>query len=208
MARKDPINKTSLPNGKEEIDTVVRRNGMAGSPGKPLERQRETSVNGNLQIAFKDIRTRPIIRMVFSELCPNCARQLERDNLSRKDAQVVNRVAKLLLDMIKKTNQVSVNLEDFTRQKWTLHVGNLYTEYSKVSYEVFKDDINWGRVSIFLGFSVSFAIYVDQQNIPGSANSVLEWACQVVEEDLGRFFLSNQGWVSAMLLFGVRPNTS
>ncbi len=74
----------------------------------------------------------------------------------------------------------------------------MYTEFSKVAYEQFNTTVSWGRFMMFIGFSVSFCTYALERDVPVAANSVMEWTCQVVEEDLAKFFLTNGGWVSGV----------
>lgn len=155
-------------------------------------------------ILFKDRKTKLVMRKVFGELCAACAkhvRQVERE-LARledslpEDARTVKKVVYHLVTFIRETNQVPSNLDSFLEEKWTLRADNIHMEFSRVAYETFRDSTNWGRVIMFLGFAVSFAVYLEQGLVVGSAESVLEWTCQVVEENLGEFYTSNGGWVS------------
>jgi hypothetical protein len=153
-----------------------------------------------------DTRTKPILKTVFSELCPACGkyvRQVERE-VSRlratnpRDAELVEKASHLMVEFLTLTNQVEDNIQSFIEQKWNLHGGNMHSEFSKVAYQTFRADINWGRILMFFGFAVSFSAYLEQGVVVGASDSVLEWTCQVVEEDLGAFYTSHQGWVSSL----------
>lgn len=151
---------------------------------------------------FTDKRTRLILRAVFSEFCPSCekeAKQIEREISCLKkqnppDEELVRKVSHLIVQFITETDQLTVNLQDFTQQKWSLHGGNMHSEFSKVAQETFKDTINWGRIIMFLGFAISFSVFLEEGIVRAAADSVLEWTHQLVEEDLGHFYCSHQGW--------------
>ena len=153
---------------------------------------------------YSDARTKLIIKAIFGEYCPACGRYLKEVDreLTRlrasnpEDAELVRKVAQLIVEFLTMTDQLDINMESFTEQKWNLHAGNMHSEYCKVATETFRTDINWGRILMFLGFAVSFAVYLEEGTVVGSADSVMEWTCQVVEEELGAFFTTNQGWVS------------
>lgn len=152
------------------------------------------------------VKDRLILKTVFSELCPSCGkylRQMEREvtrleDTNPQDADLVRKLSHLIVEFLTETDQLAVNMESFTEQKWNLHGGNMHSEFSKVAYETFRGDTNWGRILMFFGFAVSFSVYLEEGIVVGAADSVLEWTCQVVEEDLGAFYTSHQGWVSGI----------
>lgn len=152
-------------------------------------------------VLYTDGRTKLIMRSVFSELCPACGKWLkvvEREvrDMGSHDARLIRKVSHLIVQFIRETDQLSANLDSFSEeeQKWHLHSGNMHSEFSKVTSNTFDGKTNWGRVLMFFGFSVSFSVYLEQGIVVGAADSVLEWTCQVVEEDLAEFFLAHQGW--------------
>ena len=190
------------------VNTVSERDGgMVAVNGKEKELGCYRKYNGNptIQLVFNDKKTKLIVKLLFSKLCPsyekNCAvveRELSRLH-STADKELIYRLSKCMVDLLVERNIIPINLEDFTKQKWNVHAGNMYTEFSRVAYETFSDATNWGRIFVFLGFSVSFSIYLINRQVPNAASSVLEWCCQVVEEDLAKFFTANGGWVSKSL---------
>lgn len=154
---------------------------------------------------YTDHRTKLIIKAVFGEYCPACQKYLKdvEKEVTRlkhsnpKDAEFVRRVAQQIVEFLTLTDQLDVNMESFTKEKWNLHAGNMHSEFYKVFHETFRTDINWGRILMFVGFAVSFSVHLEEGTVPGAADSVLEWSCQIVEEDLGAFFVANKGWVSS-----------
>ena len=171
-----------------------------GEQSKPHQQPQPRA--GRLGVIFKDARTNLILKQVFCELCQKDMREVEREVMrladrTPKDGQLVRKVSGLIVEFIKETEQISLNLETFNQQEgWNLHAGNIYTEFSKVALETFKSAVNWGRILMFLGFAASFTVYLEKDVLLGSADSVLQWTCQVVEEDLGEYITSHGGWVS------------
>ena len=148
-------------------------------------------------------RTTIILKQLFSELCMKDLRQVEREvkRLTPEDGKLVKRVSGLLVTFIKETDQITVNLDNFAKQEgWNVHAGTVYTEFSKVASETFKSATNWGRILMFLGFAVSYTVYLEKDIMVGSADSVLQWTCQVVEEDLREYIASHGGWVSPVTI--------
>lgn len=194
---------------KEVVKSKVSRatsNGMLEVGGAEAMLRGATLNATKPVVKYQSRATKLIMKTVFSKLCPACAkhaRQLERD-LARmdgsypEDARTVRKLVHYLVEFIKETEQVPSNLDTFVEQKWSLDASNMHMEFSRVAYETFKEQIHWGRVIMFLGFAVSFAVYLENGAVVGSAESVLEWTCQVIEEDLGQFFTSQQGWVSVI----------
>ena len=182
---------SSQTTASERADILV-----AGAPNLPLN---DSTSN---PLKFWDKRTKPIVKLVFLKLCLECSnefRTVERDIIRLEktaDRELVYLVAERIVGVLKEWNVLRTNLDDFRKQRWNVYDGNMYTEFSKVTYEMFSETVNWGRVLVFLGFSVSFTTYLLEQDIPTAANSIMEWTCQVVEEDLAKFFISNGGWVS------------
>ena len=180
--------------------------------GSALKKAEEEVVKGKVGkkpsregvCVYKDSRTKVILKVVFSELCPACEKylkQLERElsrlrHASPNDAQVVTKLSQLIVQFTKETNQLSANLDQFEEQQWNIHGGNMHMEFSKVALETFREATNWGRVLMFLGFAVSFSVYLEQDRVVGASDSVLEWTCQLVEEELAEFFITHGGWVS------------
>lgn len=140
------------------------------------------------------------MKMVFSQLSPasdKYVKPVERELIKleaghAEDAKTVRRLVYHLVEIIGDTDQVPNNLDSF--QDWKLDAGSIHTEFSRVANATFKKNTNWGRVIMFLGFAVSFAVHLEQGIVVGSADSVLGWTCQVIDEDLEHFYTSHQGW--------------
>ena len=152
-------------------------------------------------VIFKDRRTNVILKQVFCEVCGQDVRQVQREVVriagsNPEDGKLIERVSDLIVQFIKETDQVTMNLDTFQQKNWNLHSSNVYREFSKVASKMFKEAINWGRVIMFLGFAVSFSIHLEQDIMVGATESVLQWTGQVLEEDLGDFIKAHGGWVS------------
>lgn len=178
---------------------------------KPLSRDGDTAQQHlqpraeRVRIVFKDARTNLILKQVFCELCEKEVREVEREvmrlaDTSPQDGELVRKVSRLIVEFIVETEQVSLNLKTFNQQEegWNLHAGNVYTEFSKVAMETFKSAVNWGRIIMFLGFAASFTIYLEKDKLLSSGDSVLQWTCQLLEEDLGEYISNHGGWVSPL----------
>lgn len=173
-----------------------------------MQPEEEGVARARRTVVYSDKRTKLIVKTVFSELCPACEKylkQMEREvarlyETSPVDANVVRKVSHLLVEFIRETDQLAQHIDSFSEQKWDLHEGNMHTEFSKVAQETFRADINWGRVLMFISFAVGFSVYLEQGLVVGAADSVLEWTCQVVEEELGQFYTAHQGWVSSLCM--------
>lgn len=189
---------------KPKATTRTIQNGYGPSVMQPVSRERPS-------VVYNDRRTKLILKTVFSQLCPACEKNLkqtEREVARLKetnplDGNLVSKVSHLMVEFIRETDQLSVNLVSFSEQKWSLHGGNMHSEFSKVAQETFRGDTNWGRVLMFFGFAVSFSVYLEQGVVVGAADSVLEWTCQLVEEELGKFYRSHEGWVSSLCMRGI-----
>ena len=156
-------------------------------------------------VILKDRRTNVILKQVFCEVCGQDLRQVQREVVriagsNPEDGKLIKRVSGLIVQFLKETDQVTMNLDTFAQQdSWNLHTSNVYREFSEVASKTFKEAINWGRVIMFLGFAVSFSIYLEQDIMVGATESVLQWTGQVLEEDLGEFIKAHGGWVSELL---------
>ena len=182
--------------------TVSNRDSELVATGNTKEHHHHSNGSTPTQILFKDMKTKPIVKLLFCKLCPSCEKNYSRveREISRlqstPDKELIYRLSKCMVELLVERNILEINLEDFRKQSWNLHAGNMYSEYSRVAFETFSEVINWGRIFVFLGFSISFSIHLMDLHIPSAANSVMEWSCQVVEEDLAKFFTANGGWVS------------
>lgn len=197
------------PADQEVVRSKVPRgsNGMLGMGGAGLRGTEQAvlhSGGARQGPVYRHKATKIIIRTVFCKLCTACekhTRSVERE-LARledshpEDARTTRKLVHYLVEFIRETDQVSSNMETFLQQKWALDASNMHIEFSRVVYQTFLDSTNWGRVIMFIGFAVSFAVYLEQGAVAGAADSVVEWTCQVIEEDLGQYFSSHEGWVS------------
>ncbi len=194
----EATNSISMYNGGSESVKGKKKHGGNGMvSGGPVIMEQKVKV-------FEDRRTRLIVKLLFGELNPTCGRHLphvQRELVilnSSSDVKLVKETTVLIIQMLRETNTISINLEDFRNLNWNLHAGNTYAEFSRVAQETFSDSINWGRVLVFLGFCVSYSLYLEKLKVAGGSleESVMEWTCQVIREDLGQFYLSHGGWVS------------
>lgn len=192
------------------VKTVIERDkGMVAVNGNEPRFYHQCNGSPTIQIIFNDKKTKLVVKLLFCKLCPsyekNCGmveREISRLH-STADKELVYRLCRSMVDLLRERSIISINLEDFIKQNWNVHAGNMYTEFSRVAYETFSDATNWGRIFVFLGFAVSFSIYLINRQVPSAADSVMEWCCQVVEEDLAKFFTANGGWVSMLVLINL-----
>ena len=104
--------------------------------------------------------------------------------LKLEDVILIGRLSSLITDFIKQIDfDFKLNYDDT----------NLHAFFLDVEADLFKDNINWGRVIAFFRFAVEFAVMLNADKM---VDSVLEWTCQTVEEKLETFYSTNNGWVS------------
>ena len=138
-------------------------------------------------------RAETVLKLVFSQL--HQKDKVERKALAKKEGLLVKRIANLIVELIVETDQISLNMDAFTKERWNLHIGSVHSQFGKVAAETFRDEINWGRILTFLGFAVSFSLFLEKELMLDSAEeSVLQWTCQVVEEKLQEYIFSHGGW--------------
>ena len=158
---------------------------------------------------FRDHRTGPIVKRVFFCLLSECNTEnevlstftVDLDRLSEADAKVVREASDKAVKLLHREPKAGVryNVKDFTEEKWDIHSGNMYSEFRKIVQETLKQEANsYGRLVAFLGFAVSYGVYVRGRGIHQALPSVEAWTVQVIEDDVGTFFRENGGWVSGV----------
>ena len=163
-------------------------------------------------IRFTDNRTTAITKLAFYNLLkeggvesPRLKEYFRADTScdSDKDQRFVYDVAEklqqsvVLMGKVKREGSVSFNVQDFHERMWDVHHGNVYREFTTIVTTAFEDDVfNFGRFISFFCISVSFAVYVFDKGMEDAVISVHAWTDQAIENNLGRYFVREGGWVS------------
>lgn len=162
------------------------------------------------QTRFADSRTTSIVRLLFhntlsqANLDKEVLRKLHIEqslrSLPQKDVTFVNETCDRYLEYIRNSESVSVDshLRDIETAGWDVSDNNVYVEFKKVVNETFDGSVTWGGVIGFLGFALGFSVFIYNKGMKRTVISVAEWTKQVIEDDIGSFFLRNNGWVSQL----------
>lgn len=165
--------------------------------------RRETDA---IQTRFADSRTTPIIRLLFhstlsqANLDKEVIRKLDIEqslrSLAQKDVTFVHETCDRYLEYIRNSESVSVDshLRGIETAGWDVSDNNVYVEFKKVVNETFDESVTWGGVIGFLGFALGFSVFIYNKGMRRAVISVAEWTKQVIEDDIGTFFLRNNGW--------------
>ena len=171
----------------QRVDTKLPSRTYTKCNGTPFDSSRrlnEKIVRKLLSIHFKDRRV-PFLRTEL-ESSP------ELDSLV---ARVVDRVMRLT-EKFSKGDKAMPTKEDFIKQNWIIHAGNLNSEFSNVVEELFRESVNWGRITALLQFSGAYCSYAIHQGLSESIiESVCAWTVLVLENDLRSWF-KEHSWVS------------
>ena len=201
----------SQQNGRRELCSASRGEMASNSESTILERDKTQKAGATCLpqsdlARFSDRRTKPILKLMFIKLFPACSKNVVRveheiARMEKKtDRELIYDITKMVVHLVGKWNSIKSCLEDFRRNNWKLDVGNVHMEFSKVAYELFSNKKSWSHFTLFVGFAVSFAIYLLEHEVPVATSVVIEWTCQLVEEDLAKFFSSNGGWVGTPVI--------
>ena len=71
---------------------------------------------------------------------------------------------------------------------------NLQVTYHTVVTEIFRDDINWGRIVAFLAFSGSLAVYCAQNRMSARVHDIVEWTEAQMHGQLRGWIQAKGGW--------------
>lgn len=157
---------------------------------------------------FIDSRTTPLVRLLFhrtftqANLDKEVIRKLDVEpqvkRLSQSDRSFVQETCEKYLEYLKSSDAISIDSHRRAIESsgWNISDNNVDAEFKKVVNETFDENVTWGSVIGFLGFALGFSIFIHNKGMKRAVISVAEWTRQVIEEDIGNFFLKNNGWVS------------
>ena len=165
--------------------------------------------NGDATLAkFTDSRTTPIIHLLFhrtfiqANLDKDVTRRFDIEpvfkKLSDKERSFVQDTCEKYLEYLGSSEKVSVDSHRRALETagWEVSDNNVDAEFKKVVNQTFDENVTWGNVIGFLGFALGFSIFIHNKGMKRAVVSVAEWTKQVIEDDIGRFFLEHNGWVS------------
>ena len=174
---------------------------------QPAEPTRSSSASSSA-VKFVDSRTTPIVRLLFhrtftqANLDKDVIRRLDIEPIVRRlsptESSFVRDTCDKYLEYIRICEPVSVDSHRRAIETagWDVTDNNVYVEFKKVVNETFDENVTWGSVIGFLGFALGFSVFIHNRGMKRAVISVAEWTKQVIEEDIGNFFLKNNGWVS------------
>lgn len=217
----DPAN-IRIVNGHKKLNGLIHMetHGTASSTEKTSSAEESSRhhphkggacVNGNgPHKVFRVPETVPIVRKLFHGLLSGTgievgvleALKVSEHALKRQSkSQLICRVADLTSDYIKTSDRsLESFIEDLTVMGFDVQETTVYSEFRKVTAELFSDTINFGRVISFLRFSAAYAVLMYRKGVRQAVPSIEAWTVEVLEEDLGKFFQENKGWVSVLVL--------
>ena len=73
---------------------------------------------------------------------------------------------------------------------------NLSETYQTIVTEIFRDDVNWGRVLAFLVFSGSLAVYCAQQSMEERVGEVISWTEDDMQRTVSSWIMKQGGWAA------------
>ena len=115
------------------------------------------------------------------------------------DRKKVERMADVIKKLIKEAPSEFPSVAELTEQQWVIHAGNVHSEYMHLAHQLFEDNVNWGRIIAFIGFSATYCLYAMQRGIQETiVESVCAWMVQVLQQDLREWF-HQHSWVSGLL---------
>lgn len=155
---------------------------------------------------YIDSRTTPIVRMLFhsvftqANLDQDVIRRLDVDSvvkaLSQPERSFVYDTCEKYLEYIRIFERLSIDSHRRAVEAtgWEVTDNNVNAEFKKVVNQTFDEDVSWGNVISFLGFALGFSVFIHNRGMKKAVISVAEWTKQVIEEDIGSFFLEHNGW--------------
>ena len=183
---------------------------LASRPANGYHEDTERAAE-TIQTRFIDSRTYPIIFLLFhttltqANLDKEVIRRFEIEELLRKlesrDRRFVQETCDRFIEYVRNSEEVSVDsqVRGLESARWNVTDNNVNVEFKKVVNETFDESVNWGSVISFLGFALGFSVFIHNRGMKKTVVSVAEWTKEVIEEDIGTFFLRNNGWVSHYL---------
>ena len=173
-------------------------------PQKPVSLR----TSGGSASRFTDSRTTPIVRLLFyrtfteANLDEDVIRRLDIEPIVRKlstqEHSFVQDTCEKYLEYLGSSEKVSIDSHRRALETagWEVSDNNVDAEFKKVVNQTFDEEVTWGNVIGFLGFALGFSIFIHNKGMRRAVISVAEWTKQVIEEDIGKFFIDNRGWVS------------
>lgn len=112
----------------------------------------------------------------------------------QKVEKVADNIKRLIADL-KKAKKVPTCI-DYEQLHWVVHDGNIHSEFKRVTEEMFKDGVHWGKIVALLSFTTNYTLYAIRQGMDGSiVESVCGWTVIFMERELGDWF-QEHSWVS------------
>ena len=173
----------------------------------PLRTNGDTLVSSR----YTDSRTTPIIQMLFyrtfiqANLDKDVIRRLDIEpifrRLSPQERSFVQDTCEKYLEYLGSSERASIDSHQRALEiaGWEVSENNVDAEFKKVVNQTFDESVTWGSVIGFLGFALGFSIFIHNKGMKRAVISVAEWTKQVIEDDIGRFFIEHNGWVGYSL---------
>lgn len=172
----------------------------------PLRTNGDTFVSSK----YTDSRTTPIIQMLFyrtfiqANLDKDMIRRLDiepifkRLSMSPQERSFVQDTYEKYLEYLGSSERASIDSHRRALKiaSWEVSENNVDAEFKKVVNQTFDESVTWGSVIGFLGFALGFSIFIHNKGMKRAVISVTEWTQQVIEDNIGRFFIEHNGWVS------------
>ncbi len=199
------VNAATAMNGRH---TVSEASSTKSSPTGDISRDKhpQCRMNGHLHMVYRAIETEHIIKTLFYNLLSlaEVEKEVIKDfNITenglkrRSNPKLICNIIDLSTEYIKTSER---SFESFIEEIRTIGLevtfNTMYTEFRSVTENLFVDGINFGRILSFLRFSAAYAVFVYRQGMKKAVPSVEAWTVEVIEKDLGQFFIENRGWVS------------
>lgn len=131
--------------------------------------------------------------------------EVDLGSRSEEDVRTIESASDKLLEITSNNQELNIqsSVQQFSEKEWEITDANVHIEFTRVSTKTFEDQVNWGRLVAFLSFAVAFAAYVHLRlGMPSATvHSIYGWTVQVVQENLGRYFIENNGWVSMDVVY-------
>ena len=176
-------------------------------PQKPAPQR--TNGTDATSMKYIDSRTTPIVRLLFhraftqANLDQDVIKRLDIDSvvvkLSQQERNFVHNTCEKYLEYIRNSEALSIDSHRSAVEAagWEVTDNNVNVEFRKVVNQTFDENVSWGNVIGFLGFALGFSLFIHNKGMNRAVISVAEWTKQVIEEDIGSFFLEHNGWVSS-----------
>ena len=77
-----------------------------------------------------------------------------------------------------------------------LESGNIEETYKTITTEIFRDQINWGRILAFLIFSGALAVYCAQHDMESWVGNVISWTEDEMQRTVSAWIIQQGGWAA------------